>query len=254
MFFVLSKILKYLTEPFFWILFLLLMAFFKKNQITKRRFFINALWMIFVFSNTFLANEMALIWETKTRTIGDSVQYDVGIVLGGMSYYDKEYDRLIFKSGNDRLMQAIRLYKEKKIKKIFFSGGSGYLSDDTQIEGKFIEDYLLTIGIPREDLLVECKSKNTHENALFSKNYMDSLHLTNQKLLLITSSNHMTRSIACFKKVNLEVDPYPVDRIAHERKYTWDAFIIPDVNAYYLWNQVIHELVGYVTYKTVGYI
>ncbi len=254
MFFVLSKILKYLTEPFFWVLLLLLISFFVKDQLKKRRYFIKALWLLFIVTNTFLSNEMALIWEYKAKIVPDTTQYEAGIVLGGMSYYDKEFNRLIFKAGNDRLMQAIKLYKEKKIKKILFSGGSGYLSDKTQIEGKYIEEYLLGIGIPREDLIVEKKSKNTRENALFTKQVLDSLGMSDKKFLLITSANHMMRSKGCFNKVKIDSDPYPVDRIAHEGKYSWDAFIIPDLGALHLWNQVLHEMVGYVTYKIVGYI
>ena len=59
-------------------------------------------------------------WEVpaiNAQKISDP--YDVGIVLGGsMRYYDQSVDRVVYSSSVDRLLQALQLYHDKKIKKI----------------------------------------------------------------------------------------------------------------------------------------
>src|SRR5205085_10843120 len=99
---------------------------FSKNPVRKKRSLVIAVVMLFFFSNSFLFDEAMRLWETPATKDSDLTSvYDAGIVLGGIISFDQVKDRLQFNRRNDRLIQAIMLYKKGIIKKIFFTGGSG---------------------------------------------------------------------------------------------------------------------------------
>ncbi len=254
MFFIFSKILHFFLEPLSWVFFVLIVGIVIKDQRRKIRLLKWALGVLFVISNPFLSNEFARIWEFKPRVIEENTTFKAGIVLGGMCYKDKESGNVIFKNGTDRLMQALKLYHEKKIEKIIISGGSGMLTDTSQKEAVFIYEYLQSIQFPMQDVIIESKSRNTRENAKYTKQMIDSLQWQEEKFLLITSANHMKRAKGCFNKVKILSSPYPVDRIAFGRRYNFETLFVPDMHAIFVWRQFLHEIIGYITYKMAGYI
>lgn len=167
--------------------------------------------------------------------------------------YDQDLDRAQFYRSVDRLIQAVELYKRGKIGKIIFTGGSGRLLHPEMKEGNYIKRYLLYMGIPTKDFLIESESKNTHENALFTKALLDKENITGD-FLLITSAYHMRRSLGCFNKTSINVEPYSTDRYSGPRKFEFDHLFIPEASVMYDWSKLIHEIAGYITYKIVGYI
>jgi uncharacterized SAM-binding protein YcdF (DUF218 family) len=68
---------------------------------------------------------------------------------------------------------------------------------------KNVKKYLKSINFPDSALIVESESKNTYENALFTKKMIDSLNL-NGSFILVTSAIHMPRAMAVFKKVGFK--------------------------------------------------
>lgn len=252
MFFILSKVLSFIIAPLTWIFVLLLLALFAKNAKRKRTFLIFSIALFYIFSNAFLQNEIMRLWELKPHKYEDLKVYDAGIVLGGMLWYDKEFDRLQFTRSTDRAVQAIELYKRGIIKKIFFTGGSGSILHPDMKEGIFAKRFLITMGIPEEDILIENESNNTRENALFTKQIIDTA-IPNGKFLLITSAFHMRRSLGCFEKAGLKVDYYSTDRYSGQRKIEFDYLLMPNSQAFEEWKMLIHEMVGFVVYKIMGF-
>src|ERR1051326_3616429 len=201
MFFFISKILSFLISPFTWIFALLAFGLLTKNIKRKKRSLITSLVLFYFFSNGFLLEEVSRLWEIPGTPYKELKTYDAGIVLGGMLEYDMKLDRIQFERGADRLFQAVELYKTGVIKKILFSGGSGSIEFPYMKEGMFVRRFLLTLGIPDKDIWIEGESRNTRENALFSKELIDKKNFSSGKFLLITSGYHMRRSLACFRKV-----------------------------------------------------
>jgi len=193
------------------------------------------------------------MWEVPATKYQDMKTYDAGIVLGGMLEYDDEYDRIQFYRAADRLLQAIELYKKGKIRKIIFTGGSGSLIYKDKKEAPLAKRYLLTIGIPEQDIIIESESKNTRENAVNTKHLVDSLSIKG-KLLLITSGFHMRRAIACFEKAGIHVDSYSTDRYSGKRKFLFDHLFIPNSQSLEVWDLLIHEITGYIVYYFSGYV
>jgi len=254
MFFFVSKILSFLITPIIWIFGLLLFSFFSKNPKRKKRSFICAIALLYFFTNSFLFEEAERLWEIPATSYKDLKTYDAGIVLGGILDYDVALDRIQFQRGADRLLQAVELYKTGVIKKILFTGGSGSIEFAHIKEGMFVRRYLLTLGIPERDIWIEGESRNTHENAVFTKDFLDKKEYGNGNFLLVTSAQHMRRSLACFKKVDVKVTPYSVDRNASPvRRFVFDHMFIPNVQMLVKWNALIHEWIGIVVYKIRGY-
>lgn len=254
MFFFFSKIISFLFNPIIWIFSLFLFSLVSKNTRIKKKSFLGALILFYLFSNSFLLEEVSRVWELPATYYKDLKIYDAGIVLGGILSYDQQYDRIQFQRGADRLLQAVELYKTGNIKKIFFTGGSGSIEFADAKEGMFVKRYLLTLGIPENDIWIENESRNTRENAFFAKQFLDKHAYGEGKFLLITSGHHMRRALACFRKVGINVTPYSVDRNASlERHFTFDHLLLPNVHTLMWWEAVIHEWIGMLIYKIQGY-
>ncbi len=252
MFFIFSKILAFTIAPLTWIVVLLLFSVFSKNETRKKRCLKWSLGLVLFFSNSFVFDEFVRMWEIPATPYEDVKKVEYGIVLGGMSVNDEDLNRVQFFRGVDRLIQTIDLYKRGVIKKIIFTGGSGRILKPEMKEAGLLKPYILKMGVLEEDLIIENESKNTKENATFTKKIVDSLQLKND-YLLITSAFHMRRSLGCFKKEGFVVTAYSTDRYVGPRKFEFDHLFIPNISTINDWNNLIHEVVGFVIYKLMGY-
>jgi len=252
MFFIVSKILSYFFRPTVWVIILLFLALFHKNSRIKKRSLIGGLMILVLFSNTFLVTKVAGLWTIAPKEITET--YDVGIVLGGSTItYDKKYNRKIFKGNIDRLLQAVELYERGKIKRILITGGSGNLIYRKTKEAKLMQSFLLSIHIPPQDILMDTLAKNTHENAVYSAQILMQ-HPELKKVLLFTSSLHMRRALACFRHEGIEATPYPTNLINSSIHWNIEYLVIPSIANFLIWNGMLHEMIGYPTYKFMGYI
>jgi len=113
--------------------------------------------------------------------------------------------------------------------------------------------FLLKIGEDRENFLFETESKNTYENAINSAKFLKR-NRPNGKYLLITSGYHMPRAVKCFNKQGIDVTPYSVDHYVGLRRFDPDHLLLPSASAFQRWNILIHEWVGTITYRLMGYL
>jgi uncharacterized SAM-binding protein YcdF (DUF218 family) len=253
MFFFLSKILFFLTTPIVWIFGLLLYGILTKKDILKKRLLWTSLICFYFFSNAFIADEFVRAYEDRSITYSDITKtYDAVIVLGGFSNFDSKQNLIQFHSATDRLMAGIKLYKTGKAKKIMISSGSGQLMNPNEKEALFIKSYLLDIGIPEKDLIIESESKNTRENAVYSAKILNKEYI-NGNYLLVTSAFHIPRAKSCFTKVGLTITPFSVDHQSGPRKFLFDHLFIPDSDSLRRWQMLIKEWIGFTTYKIMGY-
>lgn len=252
MFFILSKVLDFLLSPIVWIIGLFLISFIIKNPRYKSRMFYTAFGMLVLLSNPFIAEQAFRAWEGDPVPMSSVGNYDVGIVLTGVAFSRGEApDRMFFSKGADRVLHAIQLYKAGKIKKILISGGASSIIRNNIPEAGRLREVMLYSGVPDSVIIVEDKSRNTRENALFTKRLSDRLDLGSRSLL-ITSAFHMPRSLGCFSKVGMKVDPYKTDFYVSDSYISIDKFI-PDEHSLFKWDVLIHEGMGWVVYKMVGY-
>ena len=255
MFFILSKVLLFMIKPITWVTGLLLYSWLAKKR--KRWSVAAALVLLLVFSNPFLFNMAVRAWEKKTLTADQIEQpYDIGILLGGFSAVRTlpAHDRFNFSDRANRFTNALELYKSGKIKKILITGGSGqFMLSGEPREAPHTKAFLLKIGIPESDIIIESQSRNTYENAAYTQQLLKERGLQDQRLLLITSAWHMPRAIRCFEAVELEVTPFSVDFLSEELQAVPDKVFLPNARAFYLWELILKEWVGIVAYRIRGY-
>lgn len=251
MFFILSKLLTFIIHPFIWILALFIGSLISKKPNRKKYLFIAGLVFCFLFSNQFIYNEVALVWEHQIPSqIAHHKNYGVAIVMGGIAGTDIENDLYSFNKNAERLLNVLPYYFENKVDKILIAGGSGKLFQGEK-EAEVIQKYLLSVGVDQRDILLDTNSRNTHENALYTSKIIAEKDLKGP-FLLSTSAVHMPRSFACFQKKGIPVVPYPVD---YTGKKSYDLGLIlfpkPEVISYWYW--LIHEWVGMLSYRLMGY-
>jgi uncharacterized SAM-binding protein YcdF (DUF218 family) len=254
MFFILSKVLAFLLSPFLWFLTSMCLYFFLKNEIWKKRFKYLTIILLFFFTNGFPIGFLMRNWEVPGKKINQMHQYDIGIVLTGMFEYNRDLDVLSVRRGADRIWQTISLYKARKIKKILISGDSGFVIRSGLHESDQTKEILVKWGIPSEDIIIENKSQNTHENAVNTTKLLKEKY-PDKRYLLITSSLHMKRASACFQKEGLKFCEFTTDHYTKKKKdeFTPDA-LIPSVNTFVVWEAYLKEVVGYVVYSFQGYL
>lgn len=250
MFFLFSKIFSFLIDPFFWIIAFLLFSFFHRRKYLRRRFLTFGLLFLLIFSNSFIYNFINEKWCVKPNSL--KTEYEYGILMGGMINLRSNENNILFSNNNDRLLNTLDLFSKGIIKKILISGASGSLTSELK-EAQILRKYLIKIGIPDTCVLAENSSKNTYENAIYSEKLLNKIH-PNQEIrcLIITSDYHMRRSLACFKKTKLNVDPFVKKSKLEHFDLEW--IIIPQSSTLFSWKVLFHEIAGYYTYKIFNYI
>lgn len=133
------------------------------------------------------------------------------IVLGGMIHPETSvsWQQLETNDFHERLSSFLLLAREYPDARLIFSGGNANTDRDKPTEGQVAESYLIRAGITPERLLIENRSRNTAENASYTKQLANPG--ANENWLLITSAFHMPRAVGVFCKQNWKVIPYPVD-------------------------------------------
>ena len=252
MFFIISKILTYFLRPAIWLLILFILALANRNN-KKQRIYLWIAFLTFVlFSNSFFITKTTDLWAVSPKELNQS--YDVGVVLGGSTItYEKKYDRKIFKGNIDRLLQAVELYQNGKIKKILITGASGNLIYRDLKEARLLRSFLISINFPPNHILMDTLAENTHENAVYTKEILNH-HPELKKVLLITSSLHMRRAMACFRHEGIRVTPYPTNLINSDMHWNLEYLLVPNISNFMIWNGMMHEMLGYEVYKLAGYL
>jgi uncharacterized SAM-binding protein YcdF (DUF218 family) len=255
MFFFLSKTLNYLVMPLTIIFVCFLASVLIRNLTWKKRMFWSGLILLFFFSNDFIANEAMRAWEIEARPFNSLPQYKLAIVLTGATISGlTPDDRVYFQRGADRVVHTVQLYKLGLAEKILISGGSGRLVDTGEREADEFREAMIIMGVPAEAIIIENATRNTHESAVEVKKMLDSMNVTSDSCLLVTSAFHMRRSLACYRKVGLKLEAFTTDFYSHPRVFYLDTFLIPKVDAMSIWHKLIREWVGFIAYKIAGYV
>jgi uncharacterized SAM-binding protein YcdF (DUF218 family) len=133
------------------------------------------------------------------------------IVLGGAISPDVSAARNdpALNEAAERMTAIPELARRYPDARILFSGGSGALIYDEGNEAEFALQMFESLGIPRARILLEDRSRNTVENAVFSKAIAQPK--AGERWLLVTSAYHLPRAIGIFRKAEFAVEPYPVD-------------------------------------------
>jgi len=112
-------------------------------------------------------------------------------------------------ASGDRFMEAAVLARRYPSARVVVTGGSGSLMLDGEADADTAPRLLEALGVGRERMVLENRSRNTEENARFTRALVDPAR--GETWLLVTSAFHMPRSVALFRKAGFAVTPWPVD-------------------------------------------
>jgi uncharacterized SAM-binding protein YcdF (DUF218 family) len=240
MFFILSKLLLIFVLPLSWIVVFFFIALIIKNYKRKQRFLRASFILLLVFSNPFLFDNFANRWDIDTIPPKKPTPYSCAIVLGGFS--SERNKTGFFNGASDRFIQGLKLLSTHQTTHILISGGNGNLVPDKFAESDWVKTQLEEFGVPDSSIVIEDKSRNTIENAAFSKTLLSKSHLQ-PPYLLVTSAFHMRRSLGIFKNAKVDVVPYACNFMAGGGNFSFDEFI-PDATVLGKWNVYIKEVIG----------
>mgnify|MGYP001799352386 CR=1 FL=1 len=251
MFFVLSKLLRFVTSPTTWLILLAVYAIWTKNPRRRKVALTTLVGLLLFFTNPFISNLIMAGWETKPVPYQSVEHHQYGVLLTGVTVSNQEpADRTHYQKGADRVLHTIDLWKKGIIDKIVVTGGSGLIAGSDLSEAASIKRTLLTAGIPEMVIMLETAARNTAENALYTKELIG----TTQKVLLITSAFHMRRASGCFEKVGFKVTPFATDLYSTPTTWEPDSWLYPKSSALYKWEILTKEWVGYLVYLVRGYL
>ena len=242
MYFIFSKILLFLLFPLNWIVAFILIALFSKRPKLKRWALITSTTLLLLFSNPFLLYKFAECWDVPSGNIDKNKVYNAAIVLGGFSGEDKN-GKGYFNGSAERFLQGIKLKATGQVSHVMITSGNGSLMPDGFSEGAWAKTQLKEFGLPDSVVLIEQNSRNTFENASFSKVILDKSHLQSP-FLLVTSAFHMRRSLYIFKEEGLNVIPYACNYMYGNGKLSFDNYFMPDAGALDIWQVYLKEVVG----------
>lgn len=165
------------------------------------------------------------------------------VVLSGSDFPGSSRRRRVHAAApTTRVGFGLRLYQAGNAPVILLSGGGG---GALRMAGTLRRE-----GVPASALRTETRSGSTHQNALYSAQILK--REDKQRILLVTSAMDMPRAIASFRRQGLTVIPAPVpyvvDWLGGTRQGWW-----PQQRALYLTSRCLHEYLGFLAYKLLGW-
>lgn len=182
--------------------------------------------------------------ETR-HDLPEAYNGDVIIMLGSAVYAgapDMDGTGAPSAEACERLLATARLYRRTGLP-IILSGGRVHAHQD--LMGPAYRRFLLALGIPRDRIFLENQSRNTFENARYSRDLCRRNGY--RQPLVVTHAVHMPRAMFCFRQLNVPVTPVPCGfRTWEGRDYHWPAFLPRSYDGIAM---ALHEYLGLWAYR-----
>ncbi|MGN7727309.1 YdcF family protein [Luteimonas sp. 22616] len=131
---------------------------------------------------------------------------DAIVVLGGGSYaWLRRAEIRLEDLKNSRLATGARAWLAGRAPVVVLSGGRG---GNGTSEAALMATAMARIGVPASALMLEERSRDTRDNALFTAQLAGQHDI--RRVLLVTSAVHMPRASYWFRAAGLDVVPVPV--------------------------------------------
>jgi len=173
------------------------------------------------------------------------------VVLGGVidSVISGERGTAELTASADRLTAVASLARDYPNMRIVFSGGLGQLFPQEEPEATWAIRVLESFGIAKNRITVEDQSRDTAENARYTK--VRTNPQPGERWLLITSAAHMPRAVGTFRQASFDVEAYPVDWRTGGRN-DLQRLSLTASDGLAAVDQAVREWIGLIVYFTVG--
>ena len=215
MFFVLAKILGFFALPSNIVITLGLVGvvlMWTRWARAGRKLAALSLILLAVFGLTPFGNALILPLEQRFPAWQEAGRSPDGfVVLGGAldSVVSGVRRDIALNEAAERMTEVAALARKYPAARIVFSGGAGQLVFQGANESDLALRLFESFGIARSRIMVDDRSRDTVENARYSKAVADPK--PGERWLLVTSAYHMPRAIGAFRGAGFFVEAYPVD-------------------------------------------
>ena len=211
--------------------------------------------------NARIANRLVASLERQYLPPTNLPTAEAIVILGGATR-NREPPRIMpdMSDRGDRLLYGAKLYKAGLAPKIVLTGGRIQWYGGGSSEAESMATILEIMGVPREDMILESRALNTHENAVYTKEILKRRNI--EQILLVTSAAHMPRSLAIFRHEKIAAVPAPTDftisdRDLEEHQFSTESSIlslIPKADNLALTTQALKEYIGTFVYRLKGWL
>ncbi|MBV9239721.1 MAG: YdcF family protein [Xanthobacteraceae bacterium] len=254
MYFIVSKILFFFTLPSNLLILLAIagtVMLFTKRVRAGRVLLVMSMLCIVVFGLSPLSKVLFHVLESRFPPWNASGPAPTGfIILGGAIDPDISAARneVTLTDAAERLTIMAELARRYPNARIVYTGGNGSLFGGP-VEATYATRLLTSFGIPPQRIEIEARSRNTLENAIYTKAMV--APKSDERWVMITSAFHMARAMAAFRGVGFEVEAFPVDwqtGDGHDLLWPFRSF----VGGLELVNTVAREFLGLLSYRVSG--
>ena len=252
-FFELSKILGALAEPLNTILLLLLVAtlLLWRGRARAGRWLLTAtvavlsLIMVLPISNLLLTP----LEQRFPQLDPLPAKVDGIVMLGGAQQprLTRAYGQPAMNDHAERMTTFLALARRYPEARLLFSGGSGDIRHPEAGEADTVRLFLEQQGFDASRVQYESRSRNTYENALYSKALVKPQ--ANETWLLVASAGDVPRSIGVFRAVGWQVTPFPCDYNALPLEWTPSFSLLDSLKGV---DYALHEWIGLLAYYLTG--
>lgn len=255
MFFVLSKTLGVAILPTNFLLLLGVLGallLLTRFAASGRRLLVLSIVLLSICAFSPLGNFLLYSLESRFPPWDASSKAPDGIVvLGGPIDADVSvaHNVPVIRSAADRIVTGAALARKYPDARVIFTGGSPDLISNDAREADYAAMVFDSLGIDRSRLIIERRSRNTLENAEFSKALANPK--PGERWLLVTSAFHMPRAVGLFRKAGFPVEPYSVDWRTGD-KSSLAAFTAVATDGLLKTDIAVREWIGLVAYRLTG--
>lgn len=148
----------------------------------------------------------------------------------------------------DRIVQFVALARRFSHARLLLTGGNASLGLVRGTEADEMRELVTELGVAPDRLILEKRSRNTRENALYSR---DEIRPDpSQRWLLVTSAADMPRAVGCFRAVGWPVIAAPSDYHTRNGTEGWTPEFVRSLQAV---DWAAHEWVGLFYYYLRGW-
>jgi uncharacterized SAM-binding protein YcdF (DUF218 family) len=172
------------------------------------------------------------------------------IVLGGAisAYKLATRGEVGINEAAERVVAVPALAKQYPAARIIYSGGDAGLFVHHRGEADVVTDLFESLGVPANRLTLEDRSRNTAENAIYSKALAQPK--PGERWLIVTSALHMPRAVGAFRRAGFAVEAYPVD---YQTNGWRDMLGFGSVSGgLERIDAALHEWIGLIAYRITG--
>lgn len=262
MFVFLSKFLPLFIFPLGLIALLLILALLWRRG--RKIAIILALIVLWLGSSRYVAYALVRSLESRYPAPTGDLRADAIVVLGGGTRgSDPPRPMTEVNEAGDRLLYGARLYHDGAAPVILVTGGSieWLTPEGISPEANDMSALMEMLGTPPESLWLEARSRNTYENALYSREMLAEEGMND--ILLVTSAMHMPRSVPLFEAQGLQVTPAPTDFLVSdaEWRHLWRGGptatlinLLPNVEYLTYTTRALKEYIGLAVYGLRGWL